>query len=88
MTIYKGQIPIAGLTSPIAPTKSMGQIVESKIPLVDAGLHLLDGTLVRGDGVYKAFVDRMADLYTADSTAEYFCTQAEWEDSVFNYGVC
>ena len=76
MTIYKGQIPIAGLTSPIAPTKSMGQIVESKIPLVDAGLHLLDGTLVRGDGVYKAFVDRMADLYTADSTAEYFCTQA------------
>ena len=88
MTIYKGQIPIAGLTSPIAPTKSMGQIVESKIPLVDAGLHLLDGTLVRGDGVYKAFVDKMADLYTLDPTAEYFCTQENWEDSVFNYGVC
>ena len=88
MTIYKGQIPIAGLTSPIAPTKSMGQIVESKIPLVDAGLHLLDGTLVRGDGVYKVFVDKMADLYTLDPTAEYFCTQEDWEDSVFNYGVC
>lgn len=88
MTIYKGQIPIAGLASPIAPTKSMGQIVESKIPLVDAGLHLLDGTLVRGDGVYKVFVDKMADLYTLDPTAEYFCTQEDWEDSVFNYGVC
>lgn len=88
MTIYKGQIPIAGLTSPIAPTKSMGQIIESKIPLVDAGLHLLDGTLVRGDGVYKAFVDKIAELYTLDPTAEYFCTQEEWEDSVFNYGVC
>ena len=35
----------------------------SSLPLNDAGLHLIDGTRLSGDGIYKEFVDYIADLY-------------------------
>ena len=53
------------------PTKvrcrSIGEIVSSTIPIVDSGLHLLDGALINGSGIYSAFVDYIGDIYdTAD----------------------
>ena len=66
-------------------SRNIGEIVSSTIPLTDAGLHLLDGALINGSGVYSAFVTYIAGL---DLTANYFCTEQEWQDSVTQYGVC
>lgn len=65
--------------------RKIGQIVQSTIPLSDAGLHLLDGSLISGSGSYADFVTYISNL---DLSADYFCTEAEWQTSVTNYGVC
>lgn len=44
-------------------SRNIGEIIASTIPLTDAGLHLLDGTLIQGSGIYSDFVDYMANLY-------------------------
>lgn len=66
-------------------SRNIGEIVASTIPLTDAGLHLLDGALIDGNGIYADFVDYISNL---DLTANYFCTEAEWQQSVTDYGVC
>lgn len=65
--------------------RNIGEIVSSTIPLIDAGLHLLDGSLIQGSGIYSEFVDYIAGL---DLTANYFCTEQEWQTAVTTYGVC
>lgn len=72
----------------ISDTRNIGEIVQSAIPLTDAGLHLLDGSLLSGSGSYGAFVTYISGLYTADPTANYFTTEANWQTSVSTYGVC
>lgn len=52
--------------------RNIGEIVASTIPLTDAGLHLLDGSLIQGDGIYSDFVDYIANLYTDNPDANYF----------------
>lgn len=49
-------------------SRNIGEIVTSTIPLTDAGLHLLDGSLIQGSGSYSAFVDYIAGL--CDSEGE------------------
>lgn len=71
----------------ISDVRNIGEIVTSTIPLVDSGLHLLDGSLLQY-GSYKAFIDYIAGLYTDNPTANYFCSKAEWQQSVTTYGVC
>ena len=44
-------------------SRNIGEIVASALPLTDAGLHLLDGTLILGGGVYDEFVTYMGSLY-------------------------
>ena len=73
-----------GTTEQIA--RNIGEIVQSTIPLTDAGLHLLDGALISGSGSYADFVDYIADIY--DASSNYFCTESDWQTSVTNYGVC
>ena len=70
----------------VVGTRNIGEIIQSTIPLVDDGLHLLDGALIDGNGIYRAFVDYIASIY--DASANYFTTEASWQDSVTNYGVC
>lgn len=67
-------------------SRNVGEIVESTVPLTDAGLHLLDGSLLSGSGSYANFVTYMAGVYTDHS--ELFTTEADWQTSVTNYGVC
>lgn len=43
-------------------SRNIGEIVVSTMPLVDAGLHLLDGSLIY-HGAYSDFVDYMANYY-------------------------
>lgn len=66
--IYLGETPVGNFSG----GRNVGEIITSSLPLTDAGLHLLDGSLILGDGIYNAFVDYIAELYNADPTANYF----------------
>lgn len=66
--------------------RHIGEIVYSTIPLTDAGLHLLDGSLIQGSGSYSAFVTYIASLVT--NYPDLFVTEADWQQSVTDYGVC
>lgn len=68
-------------------TRNIGEIVASTIPLADAGLHLLDGSLL-SYGSYQAFIDYIADLYDSGDYTDIFETEANWQTSVTTYGVC
>lgn len=70
----------------VGNSRNIGEIVTSTIPLIDAGLHLLDGALIDGSGIYSDFVDYIASIY--DASANYFCTEADWQTAVTTYGVC
>ena len=71
---------------PVQSERNVGEIVMSTIPLTDAGLHLLDGALLNGDGVYGDFVNYMGGL-VADYP-DLFVSEADWQTSVSTYGVC
>lgn len=66
--------------------RNIGEIVTSTIPLEDAGLHLLDGALIDGNGSYSEFVTYLASLRTDYSNL--FTTESAWQTSVTTYGVC
>lgn len=66
--------------------RNIGEIVYSTTPLTDAGLHLLDGALINGSGVYSSFVSYIAGLVT--DYPDLFETEANWQNSVTTYGVC
>ena len=67
--------------------RMLGEIVQSTIPLTDAGLHLLDGSLL-SYGSYKSFIDYIAGLYTSGNYSALFETEANWQTAVTTYGVC
>ncbi len=69
-------------------TRNIGELVQSLLPLTDAGLHLVDGAIIQGDGIYAEFVDYIKTLYQANPNAAYFTTEANWQNSVRSYGVC
>ena len=85
MSIYKGTTPLAGIVTPHLDTRNIGQIIQATMPLSDAGLHLLDGSLLTS-GSYSAFITYMASMYV--SNPELFTTEADWQASVSAYGVC
>jgi hypothetical protein len=67
-------------------SRNIGEIVSSTVPLVDAGLHLLDGALIQGSGIYSAFVTYIIGLKT--TYPDLFTTEALWQETNTNYGVC
>lgn len=68
------------------PYRNIGEIVPSSLPLTDAGLHLLDGALINGSGIYSDFVTKIAGIVT--DYPNLFVTEANWQSSVSTYGVC
>lgn len=66
--------------------RNIGEIVPSMLPLTDAGLHLLDGSLISGAGTYAEFVTYIAGLVS--TYPDSFETEANWQASVSAYGVC
>lgn len=66
MSLYLGDQQIAGISTPVQG-RVLGQIIQSTIPLTDAGLHLLDGSTITGTGVYSAFYNHMSNGYSSDS---------------------
>lgn len=67
--------------------KNIGETVFSLLPLTDSGLHLLDGSLIVG-GSYAQFVSYMENLYNNNPTANYFCSEGDWQTTVTTYGAC
>lgn len=67
--------------------RNIGEIVQSPIPLTDARLHLLDGSLL-AYGSYQAFIDYIADLYDSGDCTYIFDTEVNWQSAVTSYGVC
>lgn len=67
-------------------SRNIGEIVASTIPLTDAGLHLLDGSLIQGSGSYSAFVDYIAGLVT--DYPDLFVTESDWQTAITTYGSC
>ena len=69
-------------------SRNIGEIIPSAIPLTDAGLHLLDGSLISGSGSYSEFVTYIAGLYNSGDYTAIFDTEASWQATVSQYGVC
>lgn len=86
MSLYLGENLISGVTTPIEPTRNIGQIITSTIPLTDAGLHLLDGSLIQGGGIYNDFVQYMANL--VNLYPQCFTDETTWQNTVSSKGVC
>lgn len=74
---------IGGVTHFVA--RSIGEIVTSSTPLNEAGLHLLDGSVI-ANGSYAQFVSHMASLYA--SNPSLFVTESEWQAAISAHGVC
>jgi hypothetical protein len=82
MSIYLGDTPLANN----AVSRNIGEIIQSTIPLSDAGLHLLDGSLINDAGSYSAFVTYIAGLVS--NYPDLFITETAWQQSITTYGVC
>mgnify|MGYP007046419889 CR=1 FL=1 len=67
-------------------SRNIGETVFSLLPLTDAGLHLLDGSLLQVGGIYDTFITYVAALQT--DYPGLFVTESEWQESVESYGVC
>ena len=66
--------------------RNIGETVFSLIPITDAGLHLLDGSLLQVGGIYDSFITHVASLQTA--YPGLFTTETAWQASVSAHGVC
>ena len=84
MSIRKGQYFIAGMPSKI--TRSVGQIIQSIVPLDDLELRLLDGSIISGDGIYSDFVNYIKSLMT--EYPHFFVSESDWQNYVNRDGVC
>lgn len=86
MSLYLGENLISGVATPIEGARNIGQIIQSTIPLSDAGLHLLDGALIPGGGIYNDFVQYISGL--VNTYSQCFTDETSWQNSVNTYGVC
>lgn len=48
--------------------RNIGELIFSPIPLADANLHLLDGSLIQGNGIYHDFVNYIKNEFNSNST--------------------
>jgi len=69
-------------------SKNIGELVFSTIPLTDAGLHLLDGSIILSEGIYSDFCKHIRKLYYENEDANYFTTESDWQSCVNTYGEC
>lgn len=83
---YKIVVLAGGSTNILS--RNIGEIVASTLPLTDSWLHLLDGSLLSGNGIYGSFVDYIANLYEDNTNANYFTTEELWQQSISTYGSC
>lgn len=85
-SLYLGENLISGNKPINLGVRNIGEIVYSSLPLTDAGLHLLDGSLILGGGIYQGFVDYIANIVSM--YPDVFTTESDWQSSVTTKGVC
>ena len=66
--------------------RNVGEIVYSMVPLEDAGMHLLDGSLLSTTGVYAEGVAAIIAL--RPNHPYLFTSETMWQQSVNQYDVC
>lgn len=81
-----GQNELSIITNKSDCKRNVGEIIESALPLTDAGLHLLDGSLISGGGIYDEFVQYVAGLVS--DYPDLFVTEVSWQAAVSANGVC
>ena len=81
-----GENELSIITNKSDCKRNVGEIIEAALPLTDAGLHLLDGSLILGGGIYDEFVQYIAGLVSTYPAC--FTTEANWQSAVATYGVC
>jgi len=69
-------------------SRNVGEILYSLLPLTDASLHILDGSILYNNGIYAEFVEYIRQLYNDGQYSNIFVSAAEFEDSLISYGVC
>ena len=67
--------------------RTLGEIIFSLIEMDDPSLHMLDGTLIDGTGLYNGFYTYMKNLYE-NGYQSSFTTESNWQSSVTTYGAC
>ena len=70
----------------IPSSRCIGEIITSTVPLQDAGLHLLDGSVLSDSGSYSDFVAYVHQL--ALDHPELVIEDEDWQASIAQYGVC
>lgn len=68
--------------------RAIGQTLFSLLPLTDSGLHLLDGALLSGSGIYGDFVTYIGNLYNSHTADNCFISEGNWQNAVNSNGVC
>ena len=86
MSLYLGNNLVGGTSTPINGSIAIGQIIQSIIPLSDAGLHLLDGSLIQGNGIYDDFIQYIANL--SNNYPSCFTNETTWQSIVSSKGSC
>ena len=79
--VLKGDGTWGGVTGLI-----FGSTIFSLIPLAEAGLHLLDGSLLTVGGIYDEAITKISALKS--SNLNLFTTEENWQQSVTTYGAC
>ncbi len=64
----------------------IGEIVTSIVPIKDASLHLLDGSILYGGGIYNNFFEYIVQL--KETNSNLFTDETTWQQSITDYGVC
>ena len=67
--------------------RDIGEFLYSLVPITDSCVHLLDGSLLDGEGIYSQFYEHMKDVYDSGHTS-IFVTEAAWQTSNTTYGKC
>ena len=76
-----------GSGSKVSKERTLGEIIYSLIPISDPSLHLLDGSLIDGTGVYNQFYTYMKNLYE-NGYDKCFTTEEIWQASDAAYNAC
>lgn len=66
--------------------RNVGELVFSSVPIDDKNLHLADGSLLDGKGIYRVFVDFIGKMAT--KYPNLFTDEATWQATVSKYGTC
>lgn len=83
-TFEAGKTPVPYRIS--VAERNIGETVFSLIPLMDSGLHLLDGDNIDGTGVYAQFYQKMVELQSV--APQCFISEEDWQAEVSAHGVC